>query len=261
MLRAPTRKALCTCVLFALFAATTSSAQEPAPTPAIYSPFAIVAIQPADQTSQVVQLTRVEKQLGGPDRSFVDGTISFDRATAYSLLAPQPQARITPLLRHDAKLYVVKFDFTLNRLQGERRCRRMTLRLVVDDPEAEIVSLFPRRINVTDQAPKTLTVNEVALLSAAEGLTGPFPVEGLEPTISGTIKEGRILEWTFYAPASSSLSPGAKSVYFVVRVPDSREKTPLSAAWAADVGSYSFGRWWWPEPATSETVKRAVSLR
>jgi hypothetical protein len=198
----------------------------------------------------------VEPQMGGPDRTVVEGSLSIDRVTAYPLI-PTASA---PILPKEVTLFVVKVDFTLSPLTGTKNCREMTLHLAVSHPD-DAVDLFPRRIESPQDVPQSLSISPTQNLIGAHDSQGLFPVDALAPTIRGFSRQGHDLYWTFAPGEGSSISPGSRSVFFVLRTLKVRTQAPLAVDCEAKIGSYLFGRWWWPSPATSAAARLVIPLR
>jgi hypothetical protein len=230
-------------------------------TPASEPPFTVTSIPAGEQIPQPLELLRIEKQMGGPDRTVVEGSVTADRALAYRLNPTAgADSHVRFILGKSSQLYVVKFDFVFNALAGTKACRRLTLDVAVDDPEAEILDLFPQQLDFQEKLPRSLTVKPSALLSGADSPDGLFSVGAIEPRILGRI-DGRTLEWIFEAASGGSVSSGTKTVFFVVRLPDRLANAPLSAKFEADIGANLFGRWWLPGTSKTGAAKLAVLLR
>ncbi|HEV7509192.1 MAG TPA: hypothetical protein VGS07_30225 [Thermoanaerobaculia bacterium] len=255
MLRYQSGITLCASVL--LVSACFAFDQQPL-APETPPPFEIVSIPPGEQIPQVLELRRVERQMGGPDRSIVEGSVSVDRGIAHRLL---PTSSVTPILPKGSRLYVIKVDFTLNKLEGKKSCRKMTLLLAVDEPGSTVIDFFPRHLNSSQQIPKSLAVTPSAELIGLQGSQGAFPVDALEPKITGFGKHEHNIYWTFEAAEGRSIAEGARSVFLVLTMPSERAKALLSVEGEADIGSYAFGRWWWPDTSKSDISKLAVPLR
>jgi hypothetical protein len=208
-------------------------------------------------------LRRLEKQMGGQDRSILEGKVSVDGGQAHWLVPrDRVKSSLAPMVPQGSKLYLIKVDFTLHRLVNQKICREMTLRLSLEDSGAAAVDLFPRHIDSIQVRPKSLTVTRAVQLMGVEDRSGPFPVDGLEPEVTGYREHERSLYWVFKPGAEGgAVAQGAKSVFFLLSVPEQLTTASISVGYQADIGSYLFGQLWWPGPAKSETQVVVVKLK
>jgi hypothetical protein len=199
---------------------------------------AIVPLAGEAQVPQILELRSFDQQMGNqPPKSNLEGSLSVDGYQLFSVLAPElihAQApRLVPIEKPDATdLYLVRIDFTLHELE-RRAYQQVTLRVMLSDPGAEVIDLFPKQLAGLLDAPKTLLVTSAIELMGVGDRSGAIPLDDLRPVVRG-YRDGRQgIYWIFNGLDGSYVSPGSRSVYYLLRVPRSANRISGSIAYEA----------------------------
>lgn len=221
-----------------------------APASEAMPPLEVVAVEQGVQPTTRLELKRLDPRMGSNDpRPVADGAISVDGPEVFLLASGSQRSRLE-------RLYLIRLDFTLHKLVEQDVYREATVHVTLDGRDVRVIDMFPRRLLAGHPGVQAIALSRARQLVAAhQGIA----VVDLEPVVLGYRRYARELYWKLEGVAKE-LSPGAKSVFFLLSVPPQRSAVKASVRYEARVGRWLIDRWFWPGRSRTDSLQVLMRL-
>jgi len=221
-----------------------------------------------EQRPITLDLIREEQRMGSPDPILIlEGSISYDGAFLYCRpSSPGAGGEFRLMGSSEARLCVLRIDFTLHPLVERKEFRRVAVRLTLPSVGVNLRDLYPRNLAKAEDCGHSLAVSlegtEFLTLPATAPRPGIFSVEDLRPVVVGLPQPGPGITWEFRGEKKDiPLTIGTRRVFGLVSVPLDRETLSGVIRFEADIGSHIFDIFRMPGTAKAREEKFEIRLR
>ncbi len=223
---------------------------------------------PTEHSPITLELIREEQRMGSPDPFLIlEGSMSYDGTFLYCRPGSPSEGNGFRLVGpSEARLCVLRIDFTLRPLVERKEFRRVALHLALTSAGVSLHDLYPRNLAKAGDCSHSLAVSlegtEFLALPATARQPGIFSVEDLRPVVVGLPQPGPGIAWEFRGEKEDvPLRIGSRRVFGLLSLPADRETLNGVIRFEADIGSHIFDIFRMPGTARTREERFEIRLR